>query len=111
MSNRIENFSLTPAKKLLEHLQQFTINFYCPCCGLQAWALHVMSIHPDLVDNFDGTKADLDVVTPRFISGTDIPGINMPEPMVALPVTCQHCGYIAFFDATIVNRGLEDERS
>ncbi|WP_144984960.1 hypothetical protein [Halomonas sp. C22] len=108
MTDQVKNFTLTPAKKLLAHLQKFTPTFSCPCCGLKAWGLHIMNIDPALVENKDGSVADLDVVTPRFISGASLIGVEMPGPLAALPVTCQHCGYIAFFDATIVNQDTDN---
>lgn len=108
LSEEIHNLKLHPAKKFLSHLTRFKDTFSCPCCHNRAWGIHVMTVDPSLVDNRDDGDADLDLVTPRFVSGASIPGVKMPPPVVALPATCQACGYIALFDANLVDKEPAD---
>lgn len=96
--------ALVRADHFFRHLVQFANTFECPVChSRKAWSASTLVIPRELAQNgVDADDAALEVVMPRALTPF-VPNLEL-LPTQALPVACQTCGYIALFDAEVVQR-------
>lgn len=95
--------SLLEPNQLTKHLEKYEKTFSCPCCSsLGKWRVHVHELAPMLGPNVERPRFARDVVVPRSIKSMEIQDFPRFREIHVVPVTCQVCGFISLFDASIV---------
>lgn len=109
-AERSNEISLLNPSQLTKHLEKHEKTFSCPCCSsVGKWSVQVHAMGPNLGPDVERPDFAREVMVPRGIKSMEIKDFPRFQDIQAIPVTCQVCGYISFFDANIV-LGEQNER-